>query len=69
MPREDNFLEMFVVLLENANAGSAVLVETLQKDDRAEGYARRIKDLDHAGDNLTHTFLTRLNQTFCNRTT
>jgi len=64
MPREDNFFEMFVALAENANDGSAVLVEMLQKDDGAEKYAQRIKDLEHAGDNLTHTLLTRLNQTF-----
>ena len=69
MPREDNFFEMFVVLAENANDRSAVLVEMLQKDGGAEKYARRIKDMENAGENLTHTFLTRLNQTFCNRTT
>jgi predicted phosphate transport protein (TIGR00153 family) len=35
-----------------------------QKDDGAEKYAERIKDIEHTGDNLTHTLLTRLNQTF-----
>jgi len=64
MPREDNFFEMFVALAQNANEGAAVLVEMLQKDDGAEKYAQRVKDLEHAGDNLTHTLLTRLNKTF-----
>lgn len=64
MPRADNFYEMFVALAENAHRGSGVLLESLQKDDGAEKYAERIKDLEHAGDDLTHTVMTRLNQTF-----
>ncbi len=64
MPREDNFFEMFNALAENCHQGAQVLVEMFQKDDGAEKYAERIKDIEHAGDNLTHTLLTRLNQTF-----
>ena len=64
MPRDDNFFEMFVALAENCHHGAQVLVEMFQKDDGAEKYAERIKDIEHAGDNLTHTLLTRLNQTF-----
>jgi predicted phosphate transport protein (TIGR00153 family) len=64
MPRADNFYEMFVALAENAHQGAGVLLELLKKDDGAEKYAERIKDLEHAGDNLTHTVMTRLNQTF-----
>ena len=64
MPREDNFFEMFIALADNCHQGAQVLVEMFQKDDGAEKYAERIKDIEHAGDNLTHTLLTRLNQTF-----
>jgi hypothetical protein len=64
MPREDNFFEMFNALAENCHQGAQVLVEMFQKDDGAEKYAERIKDIEHTGDNLTHTLLTRLNQTF-----
>lgn len=64
MPREDNFFEMFNALAENCHQGALVLVEMFQKDDGAEKYAERIKDIEHTGDNLTHTLLTRLNQTF-----
>ena len=64
MPRADNFYEMFVSLADNAHQGSKVLLELLQKDDGAEKYAERIKDLEHAGDDLTHTVRTRLNSTF-----
>jgi predicted phosphate transport protein (TIGR00153 family) len=64
MPRDDNFFEMFIALADNCHQGAQVLVEMFQKDDGAEKYAERIKDIEHAGDNLTHTLLTRLNQTF-----
>jgi uncharacterized protein len=64
MPREDNFFEMFIALANNCHQGAQVLVEMFQKDDGAEKYAERIKDIEHTGDNLTHTLLTRLNQTF-----
>jgi uncharacterized protein len=64
MPREDNFFEMFIALADNCHQGSQVLMEMFQKDDGAEKYAERIKDIEHTGDNLTHTLLTRLNQTF-----
>jgi predicted phosphate transport protein (TIGR00153 family) len=64
MPREDNFFEMFNALAENCHQGAQVLVEMFQKDDGADKYAERIKDIEHTGDNLTHTLLTRLNQTF-----
>jgi predicted phosphate transport protein (TIGR00153 family) len=64
MPRDDNFFEMFIALANNCHQGAQVLVEMFEKDDGAEKYAERIKDLEHSGDNLTHTLLTRLNQTF-----
>lgn len=64
MPRDDNFFEMFIALADNCHLGAQVLVEMFQKGDDLEKYAERIKDIEHAGDNLTHTLLTRLNQTF-----
>jgi predicted phosphate transport protein (TIGR00153 family) len=64
MPRDDNFFEMFIALADNCHQGAQVLTEMFEKDDGADKYAERIKDLEHAGDNLTHTLLTRLNQTF-----
>jgi len=64
MPRDDNFFEMFIALADNCHLGAQALVEMFQKGDDLEKYAERIKDIEHAGDNLTHTLLTRLNQTF-----
>jgi predicted phosphate transport protein (TIGR00153 family) len=64
MPRADNFFELFIALADNIHKGSAVLVEMFQKDDGAAEYADRIKDLEHAGDDMTHSLMTRLNKTF-----
>lgn len=64
MPRDDNFFEMFIALADNCHLGAQALVEMFQKGDDLEKYAERIKDIEHSGDNLTHTLLTRLNQTF-----
>ena len=64
MPRPENFHGMFVALADNIHEGSKVLVELLQMDDGAEKYAEQIKDLEHVGDNMTHTLMTCLNQTF-----
>jgi predicted phosphate transport protein (TIGR00153 family) len=55
---------MFIALADNCHQGAQALVEMFQKGDDLEKYAERIKDIEHAGDNLTHTLLTRLNQTF-----
>jgi uncharacterized protein len=64
MPHTDSFFEMFIALTENIHKGSAVLVEMFQTNDDAAKYADRIKDLEHAGDDMTHTLMTRLNKTF-----
>jgi predicted phosphate transport protein (TIGR00153 family) len=64
MPHQDSFFDMFVALGENVHEGSKALVEMLEQKVPAESYAERIKDLEHVGDNLTHTLVMRLNQSF-----
>jgi predicted phosphate transport protein (TIGR00153 family) len=64
LPREESFFDMFIALAENIHEGSKVLVEMLDNDDGSAKYAERIKDLEHIGDNLTHTLMMRLNQSF-----
>jgi predicted phosphate transport protein (TIGR00153 family) len=64
LPRNDSFFDLFIALAENIHAGSEVLLELLRKDDGADKYAERIKNLEHIGDNLTHSLMMRLNQSF-----
>ena len=64
MPREDNFFELFESAAKNAHAASCELLELLEKFDDVKGRAKRIKDIEHAGDKITHDAIERLNRTF-----
>jgi hypothetical protein len=43
---------------------SKVLQEMMEKAQNLEGYAERIRELEHKGDNITHEILTKLSTTF-----
>lgn len=64
LPHEDGFLTLFVRQAENVAAGATALVEMLSKYEQPSEQAHRIKDIEHAGDTITHDLITRLNQTF-----
>jgi predicted phosphate transport protein (TIGR00153 family) len=64
LPREEGFLTLFVRQAENVAAGATALLELLRSFQEAPARARRVKDLEHAGDQITHELITRLNQTF-----
>lgn len=64
LPREERFLTLFVRQAENVAAGATALVELLTNYADPAAGARRVKDLEHIGDTITHDLNTRLNQTF-----
>jgi len=64
LPREEAFLPLFVRQAENVAAGAKALVEMLSNYEQPAADARRIKDMEHVGDTITHDLITRLNQTF-----
>jgi predicted phosphate transport protein (TIGR00153 family) len=64
MPREDNFFELFEKAAENAHVAAGELLELLEKFDDVKGRSKRIKDIEHAGDKITHDVIERLNKTF-----
>jgi predicted phosphate transport protein (TIGR00153 family) len=64
MPRQDDFFELFESAAENSHAAACELVEMLEKFDDVAERAKRIKDLEHAGDKVTHAVIERLNRTF-----
>jgi predicted phosphate transport protein (TIGR00153 family) len=64
LPREEGFLTLFVRQAENVAAGATALVELLTTYSDPPAGARRVKDLEHIGDTITHELNTRLNQTF-----
>ncbi|HMD31218.1 MAG TPA: DUF47 family protein [Candidatus Acidoferrales bacterium] len=64
LPREEGFFALFVRQAENVAAGATALVEMLGNFTDPQAGARRLKDIEHAGDTITHDLITRLNQTF-----
>ncbi len=64
MPREDDFFELFESAAANAHAAAGELLELLEKFEDVKGRAKRIKDIEHSGDKITHDVIERLNRTF-----
>ena len=64
LPRDDKFFDLFEQQAAHIVSASRVLEEmTLQAGD-AKTKAAQVKDLEHAGDTLTHEIVRRLNTTF-----
>jgi len=63
-PREQVFFDLFERSAANASKGSQELLELLEKFDDLPERAKRIKDIEHAGDEITHETFERLNTTF-----
>jgi uncharacterized protein len=63
IPREEKFFDLFEQQGTNIVAAARVLQE-LVHDPVDKAKAERVKDLEHAGDTLTHELVKRLNRTF-----
>lgn len=66
LPREDRFLALFVEDVENLAQAAGALRDLLAAPDDAERgrLAQRIEDLEHRGDEITHTIFRELSLTF-----
>jgi predicted phosphate transport protein (TIGR00153 family) len=64
IPREEKFFDLFEQQGANIMAAARVLEELLLDYGSAKAKAEQIKDLEHAGDTLTHELVKRLNTTF-----
>jgi predicted phosphate transport protein (TIGR00153 family) len=64
LPREEKFFELFEQQSTNIVAAARVLAELTLDYTSAKDRAQQIKDLEHAGDTLTHEVVRRLNTTF-----
>ena len=64
MPKEEDFFELFERAAGNAHEGAGLFVELLEHFDGLEQRAKRIKDIEHTGDKITHEVIDRLNRTF-----
>src|SRR6266508_6578321 len=65
LPREEQYFDLFIQMTLYISSAARELKEMLadKNHDYAE-YVQRIKGIEHACDDLTHTVSTRLNQSF-----
>lgn len=64
IPRDTSFFRMFSEMSDNLIAGARVLVDMFADYRNIEKHIDEIRRIEHAGDDLTHSILTKLNQTF-----
>lgn len=64
IPKESGFYELFERAARNIHEGASRLVEFFESPVNRAQTAGRIKDLEHAGDQITHDLVTLLNKTF-----
>ena len=65
LPREEEYFTLFSQITEKIQEASTALVEMLHDDSSSfEAHSKRIKDAEHACDELTHTVTTKLNKSF-----
>jgi predicted phosphate transport protein (TIGR00153 family) len=64
IPKEMIFFDLFEEAAKNAHQGALALVDLLENYTNIPDKVKRIKDIEHAGDKITHTTIEKLNQTF-----
>lgn len=64
IPKEEKFFEMFKESAQNIHRGAVLLKEMMETWQDPPGMAKRIKDVEHEGDTITHNIAKKLNQTF-----
>jgi predicted phosphate transport protein (TIGR00153 family) len=64
IPREVAFFDLFRKAAHNMIEGSRLLKDMMENFRDPVAQARRIKDIEHIGDGITHDIVRKLNQTF-----
>lgn len=64
LPRDEEFFDKFDEAAVNAAETSALLLEIVEQEDERERRVRRLRDLEHQGDDITHRIYSALNRTF-----
>lgn len=65
LPREDEYFTMFTNMAEKIEEASAILMEMLESDGSDfASFTKRIKDVEHECDQITHEITTKLNKSF-----
>ena len=64
VPREESFFQLFEKSSSNLTEAARLLVQTMEQFDRVGENARRMKELEHEGDQIMHEIMARLHRTF-----
>ena len=64
IPREEEFFSLFSKASENIHEGACLLKELLDRFDNVQERARKIEEVEHKGDAITHDIIRKLNTTF-----
>ena len=64
IPRDTTFFTQFSEIANNLTAAARVLVDLFKHYENIQAKTAEIKRIEHVGDDLTHSVLTKLNQTF-----
>ncbi|HSA93648.1 MAG TPA: DUF47 family protein [Terriglobales bacterium] len=64
IPRETKFFDMFADMSGNLTEGARLLTELLADFQQVDGRVQALKGIEHRGDEMTHSILVKLNQTF-----
>ena len=64
IPMEMIFFDLFEEAAKNAHLGALALLDLLEDFRNVPEKVKKIKDIEHAGDKITHTTIEKLNQTF-----
>jgi hypothetical protein len=64
LPKDEQFFGHFSEAAANASETAALLLEVVENVDDRERKVRRLRDLEHHGDEITHRVYSALNSTF-----
>ncbi|MGZ4816575.1 MAG: DUF47 domain-containing protein [Terriglobales bacterium] len=64
IPRETKFFDMFTEMARNLIEGARLMKSLLENYENVPAQVARLKDIEHSGDDMTHSLLTKLNSTF-----
>jgi len=64
IPREESFFELFDGAAKNVHDGALAMLDFLERFNDSAERAKRMKDIEHVGDEITHEIFDRLNRTF-----
>lgn len=64
IPKEEKFFAMFKEMAANIIEGARLLKDMLDNYDDPQGSQRKIKEIEHKGDAITHEIIQKLNKSF-----